>query len=102
MLATQYRVPRSVSFSNTKSKQTLFFRVLFKENQLSFNRFGFIVSKKIDKRAVGRNRLKRVLREAASHHLTARQGKDMLFIVKQTFIKEKTADIFSLVDSVLK
>lgn len=101
MLAKQYRVPRSVSFSNAHSRHNVFFRVLFKENTLPFNRFGFIVSKKVDKRAVVRNRLKRVLREAAAKHLHTNSGRDMLFIVKQSFFKEKSEAIFKQVAEVL-
>lgn len=102
MLAKSYRLPHSVSFSNTKSFFTPFFRILVKENTLSHNRFGFVVSKKIDKRAVVRNRIRRILQEAVRQNLTQGSGKDMLFVVRQSFIEEKTTEIFSMVQSALE
>lgn len=97
MLAKQYRLPRSISFFQANSVATPFFRVLSKPNDLLYNRFGFVISKKIDKRAVVRNRLRRVLREAVSRLLETKKGKDMLFIVKTSFEKESTESMVRLV-----
>ncbi|MGB4562375.1 MAG: ribonuclease P protein component, partial [Methylophilaceae bacterium] len=40
-----------------------FITCFYRPNNLQFSRFGFIVSKKINKRAVRRNYMKRVLKE---------------------------------------
>lgn len=101
MLPKQNRLPRSISFSNAKSFNTLFFKVLYKENTLSNNRFGFVISKKIEKRASARNRLKRILRASVESRLESSKGIDMLFIVRQSFLKEKSKDIRSLVEAYL-
>jgi len=44
-----------------------YFRVLGRPNNVSFCRLGMAVSRQIDKRAVGRNRIKRVVRESFRH-----------------------------------
>ena len=51
---------------------------------MQFNRFGIIVSKRIDKRAVGRNRIKRVL-SACLFEIQEKllPGHDILFIIKK-------------------
>jgi len=101
MLARQYRLPRSVAFHNARVLVTPYFKVLVRENNLSHNRFGFVVSKKIDKRAVMRNRLRRILATAVSQNLLS-DSKDMLLMVKQSFVKEKTQEITSLVQSTME
>jgi len=102
MLAKPYRLHASIKFPNPSFAQTPFFRILSQSNSLTHNRFGFVVSKKIDKRAVVRNRLKRVLREVASTLLVTGDGKDVLFIVKKSFVTEKTEDMFFQVQEALK
>jgi ribonuclease P protein component len=44
-----------------------FFRVLGRPNEEQFCRLGMAVSKQVDKHAVGRNRIKRVVRESFRH-----------------------------------
>jgi ribonuclease P protein component len=41
-----------------------FFKVLARINQAEYSRLGMAVSRQVDKRAVGRNRIKRVIRES--------------------------------------
>ncbi|GAB3487131.1 hypothetical protein GCM10027340_25420 [Marinomonas epiphytica] len=41
------------------------------------------MSKKTDKRAVGRNRIKRVVRESFRHHQTPLAGLDIVFLSRQ-------------------
>ncbi len=102
MLAKQNRLPSSEKFDNSKSVVTKYFRVRIKPNMLSYNRFGFVVSKKVDKRAVVRNRLKRVLRELAQEYKDIQPGKDMLFIVIKNFYTVSTEEIQKTVSEVLK
>ena len=61
-----------------------FINIFHKSNQLEFNRFGLIVSKKINKKAVARNYMKRVIRDVLrqinnSHKL------DIIIQVKKNF-----------------
>jgi ribonuclease P protein component len=44
-----------------------FFKVLARINQAENSRLGMAVSRQVDKRAVGRNRIKRVIRESFRH-----------------------------------
>ncbi|MDP2820743.1 MAG: ribonuclease P protein component [bacterium] len=67
MLKKNLRIRKQKNFDflykkgkRTKSK---FFAVIFTPNDVGFNRFAFIVSSKVDKRAVARNKLKRRMRE---------------------------------------
>tara|TARA_R110002095_G_scaffold63086_2_gene53285 strand:+ start:696 stop:1085 length:390 start_codon:yes stop_codon:yes gene_type:complete len=60
--------------------------VQIKENNLGLRRIGFTVSKKIDKSAVKRNRIKRRLRAVASDVLSAyaRDGCDYILVGKKS------------------
>ena len=44
------------------------FKVLARANHESHSRLGMAVSRQVDKRAVGRNRIKRVIRESFRHY----------------------------------
>ncbi|MDP2910404.1 MAG: ribonuclease P protein component [bacterium] len=58
----------------------LYFKI--KENDLSFSRFGFIVSKKFSKKAVERNKIRRRLREIIKKKLLpVKEPKDIVIIV---------------------
>lgn len=89
-------------FRNSRSFKTNIFIFKAIENGLSINRFGFVVAKKISKKAVVRNRIKRRLAEAASLQLkNIKIGTDMIFIAlpgieKKDFkeIKEAVFNVF--------
>lgn len=51
-----------------------FISIVIQKNTVSISRFGFVVSTRMDKRAVYRNRLKRLLRESV-HHILPRIAK---------------------------
>jgi ribonuclease P protein component len=53
-----------VVFSDAKSSFCRYFTVLYKSNHLENTRMGIICGRKISKKAVDRNRLKRVIRES--------------------------------------
>ncbi len=54
-------------FSGAKKAGDRFFTILFKENGLEHSRLGVIVAKKNSKKAVERNRIKRLIRESYRH-----------------------------------
>lgn len=87
MLAQRFRLPSSTVFQRSQIVNTPFFRVMIQPNGLSYNRFGFVTSKKIDTRAVVRNRVKRLLRESIRGFLENNNGKDILFITKQQIVE---------------
>lgn len=65
MLAKRFRLPIE-NWSKEKNKKNItnkgkFFIAKVKNNGLNFSRFGVIVSAKVDKSAVKRNKLKRII-----------------------------------------
>jgi ribonuclease P protein component len=69
-----------------------------KENGLSLNRFGIVVSKRIDKRAVIRNKIKRSLRIILINlNKKMNSGHDILLIVKKNIVnKTKEENLFAV------
>jgi ribonuclease P protein component len=67
-----------------------FINIFHKPNQLEYNRFGLIVSKKINKKAVARNYMKRVIRDVFRQHNNPSKL-DMIIQVKKNFHKEDYA-----------
>ncbi|OQA70330.1 MAG: Ribonuclease P protein component [Parcubacteria group bacterium ADurb.Bin247] len=64
-----------------------FVSIKFSSNNLAETRFGFIVSKKVSKKAVTRNRLKRIFREQTRLNLkNIKPGLDVVVIVKSSQI----------------
>jgi len=67
---------------------------LYTPNGLDLSRFGFIVSTRISKKAVLRNRAKRLLREVVRALLPKMKGGfDVLFLAKKETIKASQAQI---------
>ena len=62
MLKKKYRLLKETKFNKGDLYTSPFFVLRLAKNEKSFNRFGFVVSKKIDKRATARNRIKRQIR----------------------------------------
>lgn len=59
------------------------------------NKFGFIISKKISKKAVDRNRIKRLLSEAIKMNLDKikSKGNKVVFLAKKTMLDKKMAEV---------
>ena len=84
MFKKENRLVPGVRFNNSYSFSAPQFILKTKNNGLLLNRFGIVVSKKIDKRAVIRNRIKRIFRsflEILNRNILS--GHDMLFIVRK-------------------
>lgn len=57
--------------------------IKLQENGLSHSRFGFVVSKAIDKKAIARNRIKRVVRSVVEEaFLNKTKATDALFVIR--------------------
>ena len=54
-------------FKKNQATNDRLFRILARANQVGQSRLGMAVSKKVDRTAVGRNRIKRVIRESFRH-----------------------------------
>lgn len=83
MFKRENRLVPGIKFNNSYLISSSQFVLKEKKNRLLVNRFGIVVSKKIDKRAVVRNRIKRMFRsslEILNKNMSA--GHDILFIAR--------------------
>lgn len=71
-------------------------------NTLSHNRYGFIVGKKIDKRAVIRNRIKRRTRSVVEKDGLRLKGNDVLFVLTPASKNATFSQLHESVQSLLK
>ncbi len=95
MLAKKFRLPIQNWLKQRKkitTRKSDFFIIKISDNNLSFSRFGVVISKKVSKSAVQRNKIKRTIfnfiRLGKLHEI---KGKDVLVIVspKTAELKEK-------------
>jgi len=70
------------------------FLVLYRTNCLDVARLGLIVSKKCEKRAVARNRIKRLIRESFRKNKSLIAGLDVVIIARKGVTKENNNKIF--------
>lgn len=64
--------------------------------------FGFIISTKISKKAVIRNKIKRIISEAIRKRLgSVRKGLDVVFLIKPVAVKMRKEDIEKEVDEII-
>jgi ribonuclease P protein component len=106
MLKKENRLTKKNEFDNVfkrskaSSGRFVFLKVL--ENDLGISRFGFIVSSKISKRAVIRNKIKRRLREIIQKNIiNIEKGLDVVILARPNIIncdfgeiKEDTERLF--------
>lgn len=92
MLDKKHRLPSSVSFKNSKtfSGSAFFLKIL--KGQGEFPRFGVVVGKKIDKRAVGRNKIKRQIRSSIEKLIPKMQEPSEVLIIARAGIREMGGD----------
>ncbi len=99
MLAKENRLTKRIDFENLKLNgkflTTPYFSFSFIKRETNLpSRFGFIVSKKISKSAVVRNKVKRMLREIVRKNINSVKGSwDAVFLVKSRILTEETAKI---------
>jgi ribonuclease P protein component len=67
--------------------------IYYLENNLGFPRAGFIVSKKVSKRSVDRNRAKRLMREVFRLNKHKLKPFDLVFIARRCIIGLKFRDV---------
>ncbi len=97
MLKKKYRLLKETKFNKEDLYTSPFFVLRLAKNEKSFNRFGFVVSKKIDKRATARNRIKRQIRVCIEDNFDKiKPGYDMLFILKKNILGKTTKEICEL------
>lgn len=69
-------------FARPKRQSDRLFTVLSICNDKNFGRLGLAVSKRVDKKAVGRNRIKRLIRESFRFHQQQLKGLDLVVIAR--------------------
>lgn len=94
MLLKQYRLVRWEKKQEAKVLHTPFFTLRVAPNTFLYSRFGFVVSKKIDKRAVVRNNTKRKVRSCIeAMQKDIKPGLDMFFFLKKAAVDEERSEI---------
>lgn len=96
MLSKKHRLPiqKFIKSHSTNGARSDYFFVKFKTNNLPFSRFGVVISRKVSKSAVKRNRIKRIIFDfirLKEYYLKA--GKDVLIIVSPQAGKLMKAEI---------
>src|SRR5438105_2187161 len=98
MLKRKYRLPFYCRFTAASNTHTNLFVIKVQPNDIGYNRYGFIVSKRVDKRAVVRNTTKRKLRSCIEDLFEQiQQGYDILFILKKSLVDIKKEEVCSVV-----
>lgn len=103
MLSFENRIKKRNDFKEILKKGNLIhceiLTVKFLENNLNRTRFGFIVSKKVSKKAVVRNAVKRKLREQIRLRLiNFKKGFDMIIIAKKDISEKKSREISVVIE----
>ena len=69
-------------FANPHKASKKYLLALYKPNHLTHARLGLIVAKHHVKRAVDRNRLRRLIRESFRHHQETLKGLDIIVLIR--------------------
>lgn len=106
MLKKRNRLSKRSEFLKLKKEGTVwqspFFGFLFaKESKGNEAKIGFIVSKKISKRAVDRNKIRRTMSELVRHEIKNKEGLKGVFLAKQSILKAKRIDLEKEVKRIL-
>ena len=72
--------------------------VLARENQLKHPRLGMAVSKKCAKRAVDRNRIKRIIRESFRANQTILPAVDLVVMCRPAILNIDNSDVFQNIE----
>ena len=102
MLPKKNRFPLKKGFFQFKKEARLyqfpFFGLLVKSQKEFASQFAFIISKKIDKRAVTRNRIKRLLAESVAS-FPYKPGFGVVFLAKKSLLAKNFSQIREAVKS---
>ena len=85
-------------FERPKRTSSAILTVLARENGKEYARLGLVVSKKSDKRAVVRNRVKRIARESFRLNQERLKGLDIVVLSKRGINQKENSEIFSDLD----
>ncbi len=88
-------------FSKANKAGDAFFTVLYRKNHLSHARLGVIVAKKNTKKAVDRNRIKRIIRESFRLKTELRtKAFDIIVLSKRMTTQQTNVRLFNSLDKI--
>lgn len=102
MLKKKQRLNLAIRLESPELFKNSFFTLLVSKNGLSYSRYGFVASKKNDKRAVERNRVKRLFSSVLQKEIKIKSGYDMIFILKKDSFLKKPDEVEVKITEVLK
>ncbi len=103
MLQKQYRLPGAIRLTSPTSFRSSIFLLKVSSNGLTYSRYGFIVRKTVDKRAVVRNRIRRVFRSCIEEmQQEIKPGYDMLFFLTSQILEMKREALYNELHEFLK
>jgi len=103
MLKKQNRLSEITKTRENKLFTSPLFNIRISNSKEDQPRFAFIVSKKIDKRAVIRNQTRRVLSSAVGEIISELEmGKDIVVISKKALIPEQKEGIVKILQEIFK
>lgn len=103
MLKRQFRLPAGAPLPQATVVRTSGITIKLAKNNFPYSRFGFVVSKRVDKRATVRNRIKRLLRSCIEEKLSAiTGGYDALFIVQTNIAKRSSDPLCAIIATILQ
>jgi len=103
MFNRENRLVPGIRFNNSYFSAKPQFIFKKKQNGLTVNRFGIVVSKKIDRRAVVRNKIKRFFRQALEQiNRNMMPGHDMLFVIKKEIADKTKEENLLVIEDVLR
>lgn len=107
MLSRNFRLKKKKDFERVQKKgktiKSDFLVLKFTNNDKEETRVGFVCSKKVSKKAVTRNQIKRRLRQAVKDHQEKlKLGYDVVFFAKQNIREKDSWAIQKGVESCLK
>lgn len=98
------RIDFQKSLTEGKLIQSPLFAISVIKSEEDKNQFGFIVSKKISKLAVSRNRIKRLLSESVRENIKnwGEQKYKIIFLARRSLLEKKFGEVEAEVRRVLK
>jgi ribonuclease P protein component len=103
MLAREYRLPATTKLTRAHFTKIELFSIKYAANSLSISRFAFVVRKSTDKRAVARNRIRRIFRSCVEElREKIVPGYDMLFFLEKGIMDKQQKDLCQELHSFLQ
>lgn len=97
------KVDFEIIFKKGKNLNNNLFVLKFLSNNLGLSRFAFVISQKVSKKAVVRNKIRRQLVKIIKNHFSEiKVGQDMVFIVLKEINKKSFFEIESELINTLK